>query len=431
LRYDDYIYKDYVATPQVLVNGQIYPNPIIELGSSDIVTFSFDDLDADEKDYFYKVIHCDKDWNPTNLLSIQYLNGFDQEQIETFRFSASTYIPYTHYYFALPNRYTDFKISGNYLMVIYEGTEDNLVLSRRFMVYENMTGVGVNNIPASDVANIRYKQQMQLRLSTSKLEILDPFNDIFVHVLQNNRWDNAKNNLQPRFVRDGLMIFDDFGSLSFWGGNEFRYFDLRNLPSRGPNVQYIDRSNREYEVLLKLATPRDQKHYIYYYDFNGKFLIESRFNGGDLAGSIIDQLSNTLPDELDPALYDYKLRGTRLTQEATILTDYAYVTFNLKASKYYGKEVYIYGALSDWQIRPEFKMQYDDIKEIYMKEALIKQGFYDYAFATVDEKGNVTLNDIEGSWDDTENDYSFLVYFRDFGALYDRLVGYSTFSSLN
>jgi hypothetical protein len=160
-------------------------------------------------------------------------------------------------------------------------------------------------------------------------------------------------------------------------------------------------------------------------------LIESRFNGGDLAGSIIDQLSNTLPDELDPALYDYKLRGTRLTQEATILTDYAYVTFNLKASKYYGKEVYIYGALSDWQIRPEFKMQYDDIKEIYMKEALIKQGFYDYAFATVDEKGNVTLNDIEGSWDDTENDYSFLVYFRDFGALYDRLVGYSTFSSLN
>ncbi len=428
--YEDHIYKDYVATPQVHKNGQIYPNPAIELGSNDFLNFSFDDLDADEKDYYYKIIHCDKDWNPSNLLPIQYIRGFEQEQIENFRFSVSTYIPYTHYYLALPNTYTSFKISGNYLFIVYEGTEENLVLTRRFMVYENKTGISAANIPSSDVGNIRYKQQMQMRVKPSGIDVTNPFNDVFVHVLQNNRWDNAIYNLQPKFQQNGLYVFDDFGDISFWGGNEFRFFDMRNLPARGPKVARVSRENREYVVQLDDCETRVGKHYIYYFDFNGKFVIQS-FNGVDIAGSILDQLALSLPEGFDPALSDYKLRGTQLTQNATIQSEYAYVIFNLRIPELYKRDLYVFGALSDWQLRPEFKLEYDYENEMYIGEALLKQGFYDYALVTVDDKGNIDINEVEGSWADTENDYTYLVYFRDFGAVYDRLVGFNTFSSLD
>lgn len=430
IEYRDQIYVDNLATPQVLKNGQVYPSPIIELGSRDFLTFSFDDLDADEKDYYYKVIHCDKDWNPSDLISIQYIDGFEEEQIDDYKFSVGTLIQFTHYYFSLPNRYTNFKISGNYIVIIYDEKPENVVLTRRFMVYEDKARLSIQNTPPSDVENFLQKQQMQVRLNPGDLNVIDPFNDIFLTVQQNNRSDNQKSNISPKFLREGLYVFDDFGTISFWGNNEFRYFDTRSLPAKGPNIEYVSREKGEYEALIKLCKPRLYNHYIYYYDFNGKFIIQSRFLNSFDNNSILDQVRNNLPDELRNSLTDYKLRGTQLTEDATYGSDYVNVIFNLQTPKVSGKKIYVFGAMSDWQLRPEFELIWDAENEIYLCEALLKQGFFDYMFVTVDRQGNIDDRTIDGSWADTENDYSFLVYFRDFGSTYDRLVGYQNFNSL-
>ena len=49
---------------------------IVPLGT--VLELSFDDLDADSKDYQYKIEHMTHDWQKSRLLSSQFIDGFDQ-----------------------------------------------------------------------------------------------------------------------------------------------------------------------------------------------------------------------------------------------------------------------------------------------------------------------------------------------------------------
>ena len=53
--------------------------PVIQLGEP--ITLEFDDLLANEQDYYYKIFHCDYDWTPSQLLKSQYLDGADNQRI--------------------------------------------------------------------------------------------------------------------------------------------------------------------------------------------------------------------------------------------------------------------------------------------------------------------------------------------------------------
>ena len=62
---------------------------------------------------------------------------------------------------------------------------------------------------------------------------------------------------------------------------------------------------------------------------------------------------------------------------------------------------------------------------------LLKQGFYSYKFVVVDEQGNLDEGAISGNFYQTENDYKVLVYYRDLGARYDKIIGLGEGSSVN
>ena len=49
----------------------------------------------------------------------------------------------------------------------------------------------------------------------------------------------------------------------------------------------------------------------------------------------------------------------------------------------------------------------------------------------VDSNGFVDEGAISGNFSETENDYKVLVYYRDLGARYDRLIGLGQGSSVN
>ena len=75
-------------------------------------------------------------------------------------------------------------------------------------------------------------------------------------------------------------------------------------------------------------------------------------------------------------------------------------------------------------------MYYDADRRAYRCQALLKQGFYNYAYAVnMQGKDYADLSFLEGSHWQTENDYQILVYNREIGSRYDRLVGFATFSS--
>ena len=55
-------------------------------------------------------------------------------------------------------------------------------------------------------------------------------------------------------------------------------------------------------------------------------------------------------------------------------------------------------------------MKYDDRREMYIADILLKQGYYDYLFATEGDNGRIDFSETEGSWQDAENEYKSIVY---------------------
>ena len=91
--------------------------PVVEIGET--IKLEFDDITAGENDYYYKIVHCDYDWTPSQLLKSQYLNGVDNQRIIDYENSYSTLQPYSNYRLSIPNENVSLKVSGNFVLEIY------------------------------------------------------------------------------------------------------------------------------------------------------------------------------------------------------------------------------------------------------------------------------------------------------------------------
>ena len=109
--------------------------PIITLGSEDILDLGFDDLRGGVRNYYYTFEHCDQQWESSGLSSYDFLEGFEENRIDTYRFSFATLQRYTHYALSFPNNDVQFRISGNYVIKVWEeDNRDTPVLIKRFFV---------------------------------------------------------------------------------------------------------------------------------------------------------------------------------------------------------------------------------------------------------------------------------------------------------
>ena len=113
--------------------------PVVRINEP--VHLEFDDLTANEQDYYYKIVHCDYDWTLSSLLKSQYLTGVDNQRIRDYENSYTTLQPYSNYKLTIPNDNVRLKVSGNYVLEIYNNSYE-LQFSRRFVVYSDMVQVG-------------------------------------------------------------------------------------------------------------------------------------------------------------------------------------------------------------------------------------------------------------------------------------------------
>ena len=93
--------------------------------------------------------------------------------------------------------------------------------------------------------------------------------------------------------------------------------------------------------------------------------------------------------------------------------------------------LYVFGALSDWQYKTEFRLKYNYKRFGYEADILLKQGYYNYEYVFLkdgEEQGDETF--IEGTHWETENDYTIYVYHHPIGANYDMLVGMKKINSM-
>ncbi|WP_440068238.1 DUF5103 domain-containing protein [Tenacibaculum discolor] len=370
-------------------NNPNFYAPIVRLG--DVLKLSFDDLDADSKQYQYKIEHMTHDWKPSSMTSNQYIEGFEQNEIINFTNSFNTLQPYTHYSVEIPNQNTIITKSGNYLISVID--EDyEVVFTRRCVFYEDITTVGVAAFRSRNAATTNQQQTVQFSVNHPGLQINTPSQEINVTLFQNHNWNTAITNLQPIFIKPQQLLYNHTVKTNFWGGNEFLNFDTKFIRNSSLNVARVERKNL-YHSYLYTDEPRNDKIYTYNPDINGQFVVRTTER------DVVDNRDNT---------------------EA----DYSLVHFSLEAFEpYENKEVFVYGAFNNYELSEENKMTYDSSQKIYKTTLPFKQGFYNYSYATLDNNKNVDLYEVDGSFYQTENEYTVIVYYKPFGEIYDRVIG--------
>jgi hypothetical protein len=78
-------------------------------------------------------------------------------------------------------------------------------------------------------------------------------------------------------------------------------------------------------------------------------------------------------------------------------------------------------------------MVYNTETGAYERSLFLKQGYYDYCYATIDRNDKKRLPSFdftEGNYWETENNYTILVYYRQLAGRADELVGIATVNSL-
>ena len=249
--------------------------PIINLNSEAKLLVSFDDLDADIKDYYYTIIHCNSDWTASDLMTSEYISGFTDEPITNYEFSFNTIQKYTHYQFEFPT--IDIKpiLSGNYVFKIYEEGGKTMAY-KRFMVLDTKLNIEANVRRATLAEDRNTKHEIDFTIKHPNLVVADPFSDIKVHIKQNNREDNAITNLTPLFVKNDELIYDYDDDNTFWGNNEFRHFDIKSLRYQSERIKNITYDSTYNHVYLFKDQKRPFDRYSIEPDINGKFLIKSQ-----------------------------------------------------------------------------------------------------------------------------------------------------------
>ena len=179
LLYEDYIYSSNIKTVLFYFNGWETGFPAIRLNSDEKLNFGFDDFDNDYKTYNYTVVHCDAAWNPTNITPSDYIEGYTEDQISDIKRSFNTIQQYTHYQLLMPTEVLKITKSGNYVLKVFlDGDQDQVAITRRFMVYEEEVDIVFDIHPATLNEYRFLKQEVDFKISSNYYKILDPLNDL-------------------------------------------------------------------------------------------------------------------------------------------------------------------------------------------------------------------------------------------------------------
>ena len=152
LRYDDRTYDPDIHTVQLFRSGFELGAPVIELGSDQTLDLRFDDWKPTIQDLNYTVEHCTHDWRPSDMSKGEYLQGAFSDLIATPRQSYTTYRTFFMYTLTWPNAMMRPLRSGNYLVKVFRnGDEDDLVLTRRFMITEKRVDIAAQVVATRHV----------------------------------------------------------------------------------------------------------------------------------------------------------------------------------------------------------------------------------------------------------------------------------------
>lgn len=370
--------------------------PIFQLGEA--FAMSFDDVIGDEADYYYQFEHYDYDWKPSQLFKNEFLLGIDDMRIFNYRNSFTTIQPYSHYDLRIPNQFTQgFKVSGNYMIHIYNSDQE-LVFSRKFMVLDQKSVVGVEIKRARDLNYVLTQQRVQFFIDSKEINFINPNDQLKAAIIQNSDLNTIITDITPQFNLGNKQVYRYDEQTSFWAGNEFLNFENRDFRSPNVNIDFV-RKGDLYNAYLFVDGPRKNLEYTFNPDINGNYLV------------------------------------TTLTNEDNdVQAEYVNIHFALDAQSIQlppDARIFITGNYNAYQLQPENEAIYNSKTGKYEAIILLKQGFYNYRYTVVYDNGSQDPGFISGNKWQTENQYSVLAYYRELGGRYDQLIGIGEANSQN
>lgn len=384
------IFVDNIKSLQVKPNGEWGEQPVMPLGGANYMEISFDDLQHNFVRYTYTITHCNADWKQSDLIRSEYMDGFDDNRIDEYDQSMNTEMEYNHYTFTLPNEDVKLLVSGNYIVNIFEDGEDEPVARACFSVIEPHVGIAMELSGNTDIDTYASHQQLSFVINYSGFQTRNAIDELIPVVRQNNRWDNAVYNLKPTFMRVNEMVYEHNRNLIFEAGNEFRRFEI--LDRHVPTMR-IDRMRYDGDYYhATVMTDEQRTAYLFDRDQNGRYWVRN--------GNNVDNDTES---------------------------DYYYTHFRLEMPQIPGGDLYISGDMTNYSMTEDFKMEYNLLEHAYELVLPLKQGSYNYQYLFLRDGNTVAeATPSEGSFHQTENEYSVYVYYRPFGTRYDKLVGFKT-----
>ena len=394
-------YKPEVQTVQLYADGDQLKDPIIPLEDMmERLTLSFDILDGEGEVLNYTFIHCTYDWQPTEIQRIQYASGFESDRLDDYAFSRNTLIEYVNYQLRFPREDMMPLISGNYLLIVFRDdlNDENILLTRRFMVVDEKAHVGaiVPRYP-DDLALTDTHQQLNVMVNMNNYISTNTPQFSNLTIRQNGRWDNAAVGLKPTYVYPDYLSYEHHPQTVFDGTNQYRRFNTSNFYFQSENLAHIRQTDDYFEIDIATCESQARKAYATYEDIHGEKYIYVED----------DNLDNTTEADYCRVNFFYKSEAP-LTHE----------------------DLYIMGAINDWRFDDRNKMVYDYRLRGYICSMLLKQGYYNFMFATVDRKTGEVMTDLtDGNYWETNNVYKLYFYYYNSIKGYDELIGYSVVNS--
>lgn len=387
--YQTQVFDEQIKTLQIGLSGVALSLPVINFNDNSVLEVSFDELSHNAHTYHYRILHCNSDWTPSQLVSTEYISGFTIGDITDYALSVSTLVNYTHYRLTLPNEYMGFKISGNYVLQIYEDDVNQPVAQACFSVAEPKVEISGRVRGSTDTEINSTLQQLDFEVDLRNFPTSDPKNDIKVNVRQNQRIDNQIINLQPTFFNNSKLSFINNRQLIFEGGNEYHRFDISSLYAASYGLDYVKYDgtyNNAY--LLPYSLPAI---YVTQPDVNGKFVINFQEAFSDVS----------------------------------VEADYVQVHFAFDSgAPFFDGNVYVGGDFNYNLIDNAVQMKYVVEDGRYILTYLLKQGGYNYQYWFVPKNQQVaSTRRTDGTFWQTNNEYTIYVYSRAWGERYDRLIG--------
>lgn len=366
--------------------------PLIKFGK--ILDFSFDDINGDEADYYYKISHRNFDWSPSVLSKNEYINGMDDQHIQEYENSFNTLQLYSHFKLKIPNNDLSITKTGNYFLEIYDDN-DEIVFSKKFIIYKNEAIISTEIKRSRNLNLINEQQIVQFSIKPKSNFFINPKNNVKTLIFKNNNIKNNITTLKPQYTIGNTLIYRYDQEASFWAGNEYLNFDNKNIRGGNISIQSFDLQDL-YHNSIYTNRSRNNEPYTYNPDINGGFVVRN-------------------------------LNASNSNIEA----DYVNIHFSLENyENMSNQKIYVVGNFNNYILNEASELKYNSSKGIYENITLIKQGFVNYKFISFD--GNkIDHSLIDGNFYQTENEYTILVYYKNQGDRYDKVIGIGSGSSIN